>query len=399
MNKLILNAGVQDYISKNLDTDIMSVLLKKSLFEGVPARELAEQIEAKKKCEYKLPLWFQTPRIYFPNKLHIEQASSETTARYKAALVHGKTLLDLTGGFGADTYYFAQAIERVTSSEINKELWEIAVHNFQVLGATNISAHNTDGIGFLKSAGKRYDWIYVDPSRRNESRQKVFRLSDCFPEVPVHLDLLFSHSDHILIKAAPLLDISIGLRELESVRELHVVAVNNEVKELLWVLERGYTGEVTVKTIDLRKGGQAAFNFNLPEESNAKSKFATPLRSHYLYEPNASILKSGAFKLVGQRFSFHKLHEHSHLYSSEHVVEFPGRVFKIVQILPFTHKTMQQFLYQKANITTRNFPHSVAEIRKKYNIADGGSEYLFFTKDPDGRLVVLRCQKVAEPFF
>ncbi len=377
----------------------MSVLLKKSLFAGVSMRELALQIEAKNKCVNKLPLWFKTPQIYYPDKLSIEQASSETTARYKAGIVHGKTLLDLTGGFGVDSYFFGQNVDNVIICEVNKDLSEITGHNLRILGATNLAIHATDGIAFLKTAQRQFDWIYLDPSRRNEANQKVFMLASCLPTVPAHLDLLFNHTENILIKTAPLLDISMGIKELRHVKEIHVVAVDNEVKELLWVLGRSFSGEVRVKTIDFSKTGQQTFQFNLSEEKKAVSTFALPLNSHYLYEPNAALLKSGAFKLLGQRYSIHKLQEHSHLYTSDLLFKFPGRVFKIRDLLPFNRKSMERYQHKKTNVSTRNFPETVALIRKKYKIADGGNDYLFFSKGPDGQLVVICCEKVIETYF
>lgn len=391
MNKLILNTGVQSFIEENWNADMMSVLLQKPFFDGVSQKELVEQLEAKKKCKDKLPTWFSTPNIFYPNKLNIEQTSSEQTAGYKSSLVEGKNLLDFTGGFGVDTYFFSKKIEAVFHCEINKQLSEIAQYNFKVLGRNNINCIPEDGIHYIQNHPKKYDWIYIDPSRRNENIGKVFLLKDCLPNIPEHLSLLFDHTKKILIKVSPILDLVQGLEELSFVKEIHVVAVNNEVKELLYVLEKDYTKSVTVKTINLTRDDEMHFDFEHEHEKSCIAEFSNPLT--FLYEPNAAILKSGGFKTVGYHYQVKKLHAHSHLYTSENLVEFPGRRFVIKEVLPYSKKTMKRMAQTKANITTRNFPLSVAELRKKHKIKDGGDRYLFFTMNYDDSLLVLDCSK------
>ncbi|THV58079.1 class I SAM-dependent methyltransferase [Flagellimonas alvinocaridis] len=392
MNKLILNTGVQSFIEENWNADMMSVLLQKPFFDGVSQKELVEQLEAKKKCKDKLPTWFSTPNIFYPNKLNIEQTSSEQTAGYKSSLVEGKNLLDLTGGFGVDTYFFSKKIDVLFHCEINKQLSEIAQYNFKVLGQSNINCISEDGIHYILNHPKKYDWIYIDPSRRNEHIGKVFLLKDCLPNIPEHLPLLFDHTKNILIKVSPILDLGQGLEELSFVKEIHVVAVNNEVKELLYVLEKDYTKSVTIKTINLTRDDEMHFDFGHESEKSCTAEFSNPLT--FLYEPNAAILKSGGFKVVGHHYQVKKLHTHSHLYTSENLVEFPGRRFVIKEVLPYSKKTMKRMAQTKANITTRNFPLSVAELRKKHKIKDGGETYLFFSTDLTNSLVCIVCRKV-----
>jgi len=393
LNKTILNTGVQDFINKNSSADIMSVLLNKPIFEGISQKELAEQIEAKEKCKNKLPTWFNTPSIYYPNKLNIEQTSSETTANYKAQIVSGNSLVDLTGGFGVDSYFFSKQMKAIFHCEINPELSEIALHDFEILGQNNIECHPVDGITFVKKSTQYFDWIYVDPSRRNDVKGKVFLLKDCLPNLPKHLPSLFEKTQNILVKTSPLLDIKMGVDELNSVKEVHVVAVQNEVKELLFVLEKGYVGTVKIKTINLLAEHNDIFDFSLDEEQQINTDFGEP--SVYLYEPNAAILKSGGFKSVAKAYGLEKLHPHSHLYTSDKLLDFAGRRFKIQQTLPYSKKSLKSIAITKANITTRNFPLSVAELRKKHKIKDGGDCYLFFTKSLDDNLLVLDCQKVV----
>ncbi len=369
----------------------MSVLLKKPIFEGISNQELAQQLEARKKSEKKLPTWFGTSGIYYPNKLNIEQTSSEITARYKSEIVSGKSLLDATGGFGVDSYFFSQKIGQVFHCEIDENLSQIAAHNFEVLGAGNIKILPTDGIEFLRDVPTRFDWIYLDPSRRNDSKGKVFRLSDCLPNILDKLELIFTKSDNILLKTSPLLDFTIGVAELKFVQQIHVVAVNNEVKELLWLLKKGYTGQIRVKTINYSKTGAETFNFELSEEKKVVPWYSRPLS--YIYEPNAAILKSGAFKLTGVYFGLKKLHEHTHLYTSEKLIDFPGRRFKVNKVVPYTKKDVKSLGIKKANVSTRNFPESVSDIRKKFKIADGGTKYLLFSTDTHEKRMVLCCSK------
>ena len=369
----------------------MSVLLKKSPFEGISPKELAQQIESKKKCISKLPLWFDTPGIYYPKKANIEQCSSATTASYKAEIIGGKSLLDLSGGLGVDSYYFSRRTSEVYHLEIDRELAEIAAHNFKKLSAQSITAVNIDGIEFLKSSNQKFDWIYIDPSRRDPSQKRVYKLSDCYPDITMYLELIFSKTKNVLIKTAPLLDISAGIGALRHIREIHIVALKNDVKEILWVLQSEYSGAITLKTVNYEKNGVQHFDFDWKSERDADSKLSDPLK--YLYEPNAAILKAGAFKTTGNSFSLAKLHPNTHLYTSENPIGFPGRRFEILYNLPYNKKTMKLLGLDKANITVRNFPLSVAAVRKKFNIKDGGTAYLFFVTDYNKALRVLFCTR------
>lgn len=392
MNKLILNTGVQEFITKNINTDIMSILLKKPIFDSISSKELAEQIESKNQCKKKLPTWFETAQIYYPKKLNIEQTSSEVAAQYKSEIVSGKSLIDLTGGFGVDSYFFSRKIDTVFHCEINPELAEIAAHNFDVLGAKNIITFFGDGLHYLKDSEDKFDWIFIDPSRRSDSKGKVFHISDCLPDVTQHFDLLFGSANNILIKTAPFLDISAGVKDLKQIKAIHIVSVKGEVKELLWVLEKDYVGDIQIKTINLINDSRQIFDFLLHEEKEVNSSFQLP--STYLYEPNASIMKSGAFKTIGNRYGIEKFHKHTHLYSSEELYDFPGRRFIIKKCLPYD-KSANSFLKGlKANISTRNFPKTVAEIKKKYKMKDGGKIYLFFITDIYDKLRILNCEKI-----
>ena len=392
MNKTILNIEIQEFINSHLKSDISHVLLKGLPFKAIDAKLVIEQIEAKKRCEKKLPTWFNTPTIYYPNKLNIEQTSSEITAKYKADLVSGDSLIDLTGGFGVDSFYFSKTMESITHCEINQELSNIVQHNYKVLNALNITCLNESGIDVLKRLDRPFDWIYIDPSRRDETKQKVFLLRDCTPNIKTFQGLFLKYSKHVMIKTSPLLDIKATVIDLKFVKELHVLAVDNEVKELLWILERDYTSEFTIKTVNITKSSNQVFEFQHNEEASASVTYSEPLS--YLYEPNVAILKAGAFNSISDLLKVTKLHKHSHLYTSSRLIDFPGRRFKIEKIIPFNKKEFSKERITKANITTRNFPLSVHDIRKKLKVKDGGDHYLFFTTNANNAKIVLLCSKV-----
>lgn len=392
MNKEILNIDIQTFITNSLDKNITSIVLKGTSFSSVNTKEIIEQIEAKNKCEYKLPTWFQTKNIYYPNKLNIEQTSSEITASYKSKLIYGEHIIDLTGGFGVDCYYFSKQFKQVVHCELDMHLSKLVSYNYKQLGVNSIDTKNIDGIQFLSTNNKLFDWIYADPSRRHDTKGKVFFLNDCLPNIPKHLNDIFRHTKNIMIKTSPLLDISIGINELKFVKTIHVVAVNNEVKELIWILEKGFTNEIEIKTVNLTKNKDVHFGFFLEVEKNQESLYSKPLT--YLYEPNAAILKAGAFNSTSNMLNVFKLQKHSHLYTSKNLIDFPGRRFKIDAILPYNTKEIKTLGLKKANVTTRNFPDSVEKIRKKLALKDGGDVYLFFTTDFELNKIVIVSTKI-----
>ncbi|MEM8763966.1 MAG: class I SAM-dependent methyltransferase [Bacteroidota bacterium] len=371
----------------------MSVITQGQQFPTISQKELAGQIEAKKKSEHKLPTWFNTAQIYYPEKLSIEQTSSEKTAGYKADLVQGKMMLDMTGGFGVDTYFFSSKFSVVHHCERNSELSEIAQHNHSILKGGEVVFHAEDALAILKNSTQPWDWIYLDPARRKDHVGKVFLFQDCEPNVPEILPLLFEKAENILIKAAPLLDITRAKNDLEHLKEIHIVAVRNEVKEVLYVLQKGYEGSVNYKTINLRQIQNESFDFNLTEETNTVSQFELP--ETYLYEPNRAILKSGAFKSIGNAYGLKKLHEHTHLYTANEWIDFPGRRFLILSQEPFKPKVLKKKLSKtKANVIAKNFTWTVAHIRKRLGILDGGETYLFFTKTMNEELTMLVCERI-----
>jgi hypothetical protein len=388
----LLNSDIQEFINNNLDKSIAKLALQKNPFPEMEWIAILNQIEAKTKSKDKLPHWFAAKNIIFPSKISVEQTSSEKTALYKSELVSGESLIDLTGGFGVDDFYFAKKIKIITHCEINSELSQIVKHNFEQLKAKNISCYSGDSLEILTQLNSKFDWIYIDPSRRNDAKGKVFMLKDCLPNVPEHLDFLFNYSDRILIKTAPLLDISAGLSELKNVKSIHIVALENEVKELVWEIHKDYLGKPTIKTVNIVKEKRDIFEFAL-DENQEIPEYGLP--ENYLYEPNSAIMKSGGFDEVGTCYKLKKLHKHSHLYTNSEIITFPGRIFEIENSFQYHKKEMKNFLEGKQfNITTRNFPETVESIRKKWKIKEGGNQYCFFTTDENDNKIVLICTKI-----
>jgi len=392
LTSAILKTEIQEFINANLNTDVVKLALKKNPFPEIDFAVILNQITAKSKAENKLPTWFNTKNIIYPSKISVEQTSSEKTALYKSNILSGDSLIDLTGGFGVDDYFFASQIKSVVHCEINPELSAIVEHNFEQLNVKNIECYAGDSLETLKNLNRKWDWIYIDPSRRNDAKGKVFMLKDCLPNVPENLDFYFENSDAILVKTAPLLDLSAGLSELKNVKAIHIVALENEVKELLWELHKNYLGGVTLKTVNINKGTIDSFEFLMNQES-VLPNYSLPKK--YLYEPNSAVMKSGGFDAVAVYYNISKLHKHSHLYTADEIINFPGRIFEITASFPY-HKTemKNEMSGKQFNITTRNFPETVENIRKKWKIKDGGNLYSFFTTDENNNKIVLICAKI-----
>ncbi len=333
-------------------------------------RWFLQQVEGRERTAEKLPTFAAIEDWWYPVRLSCEQCSSELTARYKASLVSGETMVDLTGGYGVDTYFLSEQFAHTDYVEQNAELCRIAEHNKGLwvtgYGLREISVHNTSAEEFLAAAGE-YDLIFIDPARRDSHGGKVFRLEDCTPNVVDLLPTLLAHGKRVMIKLSPMLDLTQAVKELSASStqwSVYVVAIKNEVKELL--LLSGGTGRITA--IDLAKKEQV-FVFSKEEEQKAQSAIGhLPLEiGNYLYEPNAAILKAGAYKLVAERFGLHKLDINTHLYASDTLVpDFPGRIWKIVE---------KQDLKQ-ANVLVRNYPLTPEQLKKKLHLRDGGTAYV-----------------------
>jgi 16S rRNA G966 N2-methylase RsmD len=312
----------------------------------------------------------------------LEQCSSEATARFKANIlteeIKGKLVaVDLTGGFGVDSYFLSTIYESTHHVDVNEELLEIVKNNHKTLGTDSIKHHNETAKQFIENSTETFDVVYIDPSRRDQQSRKVFRLADCTPDITTLQHTIFKKSNSLLVKASPLLDIQQGLRELISVKKVLVVSVENECKELLFLAEKNYSGTFQIEAVDLYNSGlvRNTFTFSSEQEKESKSKFSEPLS--YLYEPNASIMKAGAFKLVGERYDLNKLSTNTHLYTSEKLIpDFPGRTFKIEKLNPNQKELNSLVPTKQVNVITRNYPLRPEELKKKLNLRDGGDKYL-----------------------
>lgn len=393
MNTAILSEAVQSYIKSKQDADPASLALSKSPFPELSATDLARQVDGRQRACKKIPTLVAQADLYYPDKLNLEQSSSTETALYKAALLApNKTLIDLTGGFGIDSYYFASVSKQVTHCERNEGLSEIVQYNFGALGVENVQFHSGDGISYLSQSQEQYDYIYTDPSRR-VNQQKVFKLSDCEPNVVALQPLFFSKAPIVITKLAPLLDISLALQDLEEVRDVYIISMDNDCKELLFIQEQGYTGEVNLHSVALSKGkSPKTLTFTLATEKQAEPLLGAP--SRYLYEPDVALTKAGAFKTTALHYGLTKLHQHSHLYTATMLHEdFLGKVFTIIHVSPFSTFKKENKI-TKANVISKNFPLKVDEVRKKMKIKDGGVVYLFFTTQADGSLIVIQAERL-----
>lgn len=389
-NSDILKPEIQDFINRNLNIDIPKLILKGSPFTKASAQELAVQIEGKKKATKKIPKWFNTSNILYPPKLNLEQSSSEITANYKANLIGKGELIDLTGGFGVDDMAFATKAEMVYYCETNEDLSELVKHNAQQFGFNNIEFIIGDSQSFLKQSQK-VETIYVDPSRRANTG-RVFLLKDCEPNVIENQDLYLQKAKKVIIKAAPLLDISSALADLKKVSEVHIISVNNECKELLFVLENHQKNEPEIYCALINDVKTTIEKFSYSEEKALTLKHIA--LATYLYEPDVAILKAGFFKSLTVKYKVAKLHQHTHLYTSTALVDdFPGKSFKVIISTLFQNFKADKSIL-KANVVTRNFDLKPDEIKKKFKIKDGGSVYLFFTTNYKDQKIVIQAERL-----
>lgn len=390
----LLSEPAQKYMREHAEKEAAELLLGASRFPQLDVPALVLQMEARKKAQYKLPGWYGRTDLLFPPKLSMEQCSSELTAGFKATLMQGEHLVDLTGGMGIDTVAWAQVFKRVTYVENSELLCDLARHNFPRMGRQGVEIRQEEAESFVNGLSASVDAFYVDPARRKEGA-KVFHWEDCSPDMTKLLPHLLTKAPKVLIKASPMLDLQLGIESLKKVTEVHVLAVDNDCKEVLFLCSPVTPLEPRIYCHRAEKNvWQKPFDFTFSEEVKAEINYSAPQK--YLYEPFVDILKAGAFRAVGHYFGVHKLHPHSHLYTSEHLVsDFPGRRFKIIEVLSYDRKALSMALKDgKANITVRNFPEGVDQIRKKTGLKDGGSAYLFATTLQDGKYRMLLTEKV-----
>ena len=398
-----ISPETQQFIREHLSDNVRILALQAKKYPDVDMPTAITQIAGRQIAAEKIPSWKEIEDIWYPKHLSLEQCSSEITARYKASLLQGESLTDLTAGFGIDCSFLADGFKSATYVERQKELCEIAAHNFPILNLNHITVRNEDGVAYLQTMSP-VDCIFLDPARRNEHGGKTVAISDCEPDVAELEELLLSKANRVMVKLSPMLDLSLALKELRHTQEVHILSVNNECKELLLLLgqeppaEQNPPEEVPIHCVNLfTKGVQEKQHFVFTREQEQRSEcMYTDTLGSYLYEPNTSLLKAGAFRSITAAYPIKKLHPNSHLYTSDVLItDFPGRAFRIINQCSFNKKEIKESLsdLKKANITVRNFPATVAELRKRINLAEGGDTYLFASTLNNGQKILLRCEK------
>ena len=444
----------KEFVRKHLNDDVNKLALSK-FSEEIDKQFVIRQIQARQVLSKKLPSWAENDELVFPKKLSLEQCSSELTAKYKALLLSTNPhesprkisadscelvdekeirvnpcrsvekngiLVDLTGGMGVDTSFLSDNFDKTYYVEMQEELCDIARHNFKILNK-NIEVVNDNAEHFLTTCGE-VDCIYLDPARRDEYGRKMVSLHDCSPDVAELQDVLFEKAKTVMVKLSPMLDIDIVKKELKNIKEIHIIAVKNECKEILVLLSQQSSsiahGSQLIAT-DLRENWN--FSFTEDEEQNAEWTLADKV-GRYLYEPGAAFMKAGCFKLLSQKYNLDKLHRNSHLYTSDVLVpDFPGRIFEVINVVPFDKKAKKEITsrcqqttdngqqtlsedssatqqlsnsatLKKASVATRNFPLSAEELKKNLGLQDGGDFYIFGTTMKGEKKVVVLAKKV-----
>jgi hypothetical protein len=344
---------------------------------------LADQVAGRDLAKDKFPFLAGNEDIIYPPSFYMEQTSSEKTARFKAGLVDGDSLIDMTGGFGVDTYFFSQRIKETWYIEQDPAIFDIASRNLQLLNPSIKSVH-ADSIQFVEGFDKRVDWIYLDPIRRKKDR-RLKNIEEFSPNIAGIQDLLFSHTRHVMVKLSPMTDITEAARIFShKLSKVYVVAVDNECKELLIVSDGNEHNDVSVESVNMVKDREERFITSLGA-AGASVSLSEPLAN--LYEPNAAIFKAQQYDQLALRYSLFKLHANTHLYTSgELYPAYEGKVYRVKASYPFDAKALAKEESSSFNIKTRNFPMSPEQVAKKLGIREGGDEFLFCVKLSDEKL-------------
>ncbi len=394
--------NTKDFIARHLNDDVRNLALR-DFPPGIDKMFVLNQIQARQLLSKKVPSWASNSELLFPNHLSVEQCSSELTAAFKrnitrhTALRNPSLFADLTGGLGIDTSFLSDNFDISCYIERQPELCRLAENNFHAIGK-NISVFNDDAPSFLSHESRHFDLLFVDPARRDDFNRKMVSLHDCSPDVVQMQELLSQKASFVLIKTSPMLDVSMIINELNDIRDMYFVAVRNECKETLVMIENGFSGKIRLHCVNIVDADQCSvFDFEQDEEQDAVPTFAHSIKK-YLYEPNAALMKAGVFKLVSQRFAIEKLHANSHLYTSDTLVpDFPGRVFKVLASMPFNKKTKSEMLKlcDAASVAVRNFPLDAVCLRKKLGLKDSNSKFVFGTTVVGDKVTVILCEKVC----
>ncbi|MFA6712653.1 MAG: SAM-dependent methyltransferase [Bacteroidales bacterium] len=402
----MLNPKTIDFIIEHEKDDTVKLLLAADRYPEVNVTYAVKVIEARKKIKIKVPLWWNNYAIEYPSALALEQCSSQATAEYKKKFIkRDSTVIDITGGMGIDTFFMSQNAKTIYYFEKNSELCEATKNNFITLNCNNVNIFNTEINGVkeilenipidLQSA----DLIYADPARRGKASQRIYMISECEPNIVSIRKELFSISDNILVKVSPMADLSKCISILPETKEIHILSVNNECKEVLLLLEKKFEGTPKIFAINIKDGKTEELVFTQEEEEMAVAIFSEGEKK-YLFQPNKSILKSGAFKIVSERYNITKIAASTHLYTSDNLISnFPGKVFLIENILRFNKENIHDInkKYPMANISAMNFPLDTNSLRKRLKIKEGGEKFLFACRMADEEKVIIVCEQIRDP--
>ena len=388
-----MNDKTRNFIEQNLDADIRQLALKGCRDKDVDLDAAIRQIAGRQTARRKLPSWAALDGILYPPHLNMEQCSSEQTARYKARICSShpspKTLVDLTGGFGVDFAFMSEAFDEATYVERNSELFAISSANMKIL-APKAKCLNEDGLEVLHRLD-HVSMIFMDPARRDNHGARTYGISDCTPNVLEIKDELLQKADVVMLKLSPMLDWHKAISDLgeQYIKEVHIVSVQNECKELLIVMQQQSAEPPTVYCVN----DDSVFSYHPSSISSNHISHHSSLI--YLYEPNASIMKAGCFAEIEQAFEVSQLAPNSHLFASDQAIaDFPGRKFRITAVTSMNKQELKQALkdIRQANIAVRNFPMSVADLRKRLKLSEGGNDYIFATTLTEGKKVLIICQ-------
>ena len=396
-----MNEATRQYIRQHLDDDIRQLALRGTKDPEVDLAFALQQIDGHKRAKEKLPSWAAIEGLVYPPHLSMEQCSSERTARYKAEVAgSGELFVDLTAGFGVDASFIAQGFQRAVCVELQPELCAISSANFKLLGLHQIKVVNGNGQDYLHTMPSA-DLVFIDPARRDEHGGRTYGITDCTPNVLEIINELLTKAQRVMIKLSPMLDWRKAVEDLgkEYVEAVHIVSVDNECKELLLEVKR-WKGEkvkeLKVFCVNLLSDGcEERFEFEASSSRPSAHPFISS-PSHFLYEPNASLMKAGCFGLIADRYQMAQPDVNSHLFvSDKEVADFPGRCFIVDKVTTMNKRELKEALagITKANIAVRNFPMSVPELRRRLKLQEGGDVYIFATTAANRGHLLLLCRK------
>jgi 16S rRNA G966 N2-methylase RsmD len=393
-----LNTLMLDFIRAHENEDPLKLLLQSHRYTDIDMVLATRQIAARQRLKTKIPTFHDEVRLLYTNQLSLEQASSEVTAKHKATLVGGHRFIDLTGGLGVDFFFMAQQFNDSIYVERQEELCQLAAYNFNILGLKGFTVEHDDALNFINRMPQA-DVVYIDPHRRNLSGKKTILIADCEPDLTQIQEVILSNCRQLLVKLSPMLDLHKALRDLPGTIQVDIVAVENECKEILFMIQSGMPLSDTTPSIRcfnyLKNGAVQEFRTNDVSDTHSV-KYASTTET-YFYEPNSAIMKSGNFNSLAERFQLLKMHPNTHLYTSATLHEnFPGRIFIVDHCIDFSKQMVRELTttFSSANISVRNFPMSADELRKRSRLKDGGDVYMFAFRAKNDKLKVAICKKV-----